>query len=238
MPDYEKLYEERKNRVETAVHGGQPDRVPNTLLVGTYPLYKAGLTMAEAMVDHEKACKAMYDFYAKYSYCDTAMASNFTPAAKVLENVDSKIARWPGDPKGLDVNNTYQFIEFPTLMEDEYEEFFNAPVQYLITKHMPRTLGICEGLAGLSSPLEVYNLIVEGSLQRLASPAMIPVYERLLAAAKENGLMMAAIGKYEQKLRELGYYSIAGGGSATAFDMLGDTLRGTFGMMTDLIEDR
>ena len=70
---------------------------------------------------------------------------------------------------------------------------------------MPRTLGICEGLAGLSSPLEVYNLIVEGSLQRLASPAMIPVYERLLAAAKENGLMMATIGKYEQKLRELGY---------------------------------
>ena len=32
MPDYQKLYEERKNRVETAVHGGQPDRVPNVLL--------------------------------------------------------------------------------------------------------------------------------------------------------------------------------------------------------------
>ena len=31
---------------------------------------------------------------------------------------------------------------------------------------------------------------------------------------------------------------MSGGGSATAFDMLGDTLRGTFGMMPDLIEER
>lgn len=40
MTDYQKLYEERKTRVETAVRGGQPDRVPNVLLVGTYPFTK------------------------------------------------------------------------------------------------------------------------------------------------------------------------------------------------------
>ena len=28
MTDYKKLYQERKTRVETAVAGGQPDRVP------------------------------------------------------------------------------------------------------------------------------------------------------------------------------------------------------------------
>ena len=38
MADYEKLYEERKKRVETAVLNQEPDRVPNTLLVGTYPV--------------------------------------------------------------------------------------------------------------------------------------------------------------------------------------------------------
>lgn len=31
MADYEKLYEERKKRVETAVLNQEPDRVPNTL---------------------------------------------------------------------------------------------------------------------------------------------------------------------------------------------------------------
>ena len=115
MTDYKKLYQERKTRVETAVAGGQPDRVPNVLLVGTYPIHKAGMTMAESMVDHEKACQAMLSFYETHSCTDTASISNFMPAAKTLENLDVKTARWPGDPKGLDVNNTYQFIEFPTL---------------------------------------------------------------------------------------------------------------------------
>ena len=67
---------------------------------------------------------------------------------------------------------------------------------------------------------------------------MIPVYKRLLAAAEEQQRFNAVIAKYSAKLAELGYYSISGGGSATAFDMLGDTLRGTFGMMPDLIEER
>ena len=62
MADYEKLYEERKKRVETAVLNQEPDRVPNTLLVGTYPLHKAGITMAESMVDHEKASMARQAF--------------------------------------------------------------------------------------------------------------------------------------------------------------------------------
>ena len=45
MTDYKKLYQERKTRVETAVAGRQPDRVPNVLLVGTYPIHKAGMAM-------------------------------------------------------------------------------------------------------------------------------------------------------------------------------------------------
>ena len=68
--------------------------------MGTYPLHKAGMTMAESMVDHEKACQAMLSFYQNYTYTDTGSISNFMPAAGVLENLDIKTARWPGDPKG------------------------------------------------------------------------------------------------------------------------------------------
>ena len=45
--------------------GGEPDKVPNTIQVGSYPLHKAGMTMAESMIDHEKACQAMLAFYEK-----------------------------------------------------------------------------------------------------------------------------------------------------------------------------
>ena len=233
MTDYKKLYQERKTRVETAVAGGQPDRVPNVLLVGTYPIHKAGMTMAESVVDHEKACQAMLSFYETHSCTDTASISNFMPAAKTLENLDVKTARWPGDPKGLDVNNTYQFIEFPTLEAEEYEEFFRDPAGFWISKHLPRTIGLFEPLA----KMDFYELIL-GAQRFLTDPSAIPVYQRLLAAAEENQRMNQIIGRYDQKLKDLGYYSIMGGGSATAFDMLGDTLRGTFGMMPDLIEER
>lgn len=234
MTDHEKLYEERKKRVETAVSNREPDKVPNTLLVGTYPLHKAGITMAESMVDHEKACRAMLAFYEKYAYTDTGSISNFTPAAKVLENLGMKNARWPGDPKGLDENNTYQFIEFPTLKDGEYDEFFRDPAGFWLTKHLPRTMEIFEPLADL----DYYDMIVGGAQQMLTSPQAVHAYKRLLAAAEEAQKMNAVIGTYDKKLRGLGYYSIMGGGSATAFDMLGDTLRGTFGIMPDLIEER
>ena len=106
----------------TEEYAKRPDRVPNVIGVGSYPIKKAGLTMAEAMIDHEAACQAMLDFYTKYSYTDTASVSNFTPAAKILENLDSKTARWPGDPKGLDVNNTYQFIASPIRFRTKLNE--------------------------------------------------------------------------------------------------------------------
>ena len=234
MPDYEKLYEERKNRVETAVANQEPDRVPNVLRVGTYPIHKAGITAAESMVDHERACQAMLDFYIQYTCTDTASVTNFTPAAKVLEALDVKTARWPGDPKGLDVNNTYQFVEFPTLLDDEYEEFFASPAGFWLTKHLPRTIGLLEGAADV----DYVGLVCGGAQRLLASPAYIPIYRKLLEAAEEKQRMMDIVAKYSEKLNALGYYSISGGGSATAFDMLGDTLRGTFGMMPDLVLER
>lgn len=190
--------------------------------------------MAESMIDHEKACQAMLSFYQQYSCTDTGSVSNFMPAAKVLENLDSKTARWPGDPKGLDENNTYQFIEFPTLLDGEYDELFNDPAGFWIRKHLPRTMGIFEPL----EKLNYYDMILGGAQRIFTSEQAIPVYKRLLEAAEETQRMNAIVAKYEKKLRDLGYYSISGGGSATAFDMLGDTLRGTFGMMLDLIDDR
>lgn len=234
MTDYNKLYEERKGRVLTAIQNKEPDRVPNTIRMGTYPLHKAGITMAESMIDHEKTCRAMLEFYKTYAYPDTGSVGSFFPPAKVLENLDVKTARWPGDPKGLDVNNTYQFIEFPTLLEDEYDEFFDSPAGFWIRKHLPRTLGIFEEFG----KMDYYDLVAGGAQQLFTSPAMIPKYKKLLEAAEENQRKMEITAKYEKQLRELGFYSIAGGGSATAFDMLGDTLRGTFGMMPDLIEQR
>ena len=83
MTDYAQLYEERKTRVETAIANQEPDRVPDTLQVGTYPLHKAGtvsythldvykrqlfekvhfmMGMEDAMISLYEEPEAMHDF--------------------------------------------------------------------------------------------------------------------------------------------------------------------------------
>ena len=234
MVNFEKTYEERKARVETAVANRIPDRVPNVLRVGSYPLAKAGLSAARAMVDHEAACQAMLDFYTHYTYTDTGSVADFTPPAKMLEALDLKTARWPGDPKGLDDNNTYQFIEFPTLLEDEYEELFNDPAGFWLRRRLPRTIGALEFL----EDTDFLRLAAHSPQNYMTDPRLIPVYRRLLDAAEENARYQRIVAEYSKRLTALGYYSISGGGSATAFDVLGDGLRGTMGLMTDLILER
>ena len=140
-----------------------------------------------------------------------------TPAAKVLENLGMKNARWPGDPKGLDENNTYQFIEYPTLEDGEYDEFFRDPAGFWLTKHLPRTMEIFEPL----SDLDYYDMIVGGAQHMLTSPQAIPVYKRLLAAAEEAQKMNAVIQEYDKKLRALWLLFHYGRGSATALICLG-----------------
>lgn len=234
MPDYEKLYQERRTRVETAVENRQPDRVPNCMNCGAFPYREYGVTMAESINDFEKAAEAVLRFYTEFTATDTASGGAHMRPAKVLEALGSKTARWPGDPKGLDVNNTYQFIEFPTLLEDEYDEFFNDPAGFSVRKLLPRQYEVFEPM----SEIDYFGVAAGGGIQAFMSPRMIDSYKRLIFAAEESERMRTVFGECNKKLRSLGYYSMSGGSSATAFDMLADTLRGTFGMMPDLIEQR
>ena len=234
VSDNTKLYEEKRNRVLTAVSGGQPDRVPNAVRVGSYAYRKTDITMAETMVDHERACKINFEFFEKHPTFDTATIANAIPSAKVMEYLGVKTARWPGDAKGLDVNNSYQFLEFPTLLEDEYDEMFDDAAGFLFRKYLPRTMELFEPFEDIN----FMSMIGSGARLYFTDPKRIPAYKKLIAACEETEYMQRTQRTYEQKLRDLGFYTINGKGSAMAFDMLADGLRGTFGMMPDLILQR
>lgn len=235
--NYEELYQQRKTRIETALACGEPDTVPNVIRIGAYPFLHAGMTSAESMVEHEKACRYTYDFYAEPRHMktiDAAHPSNNMPSAKALEHTGIKTARWPGDPKGLSVDNTYQYIETEMMHEDEYDEFFDHPAEFFFTKILPRNFEPLEFLADL----DYYSVMGDLGQSFLTSPDKIPIYRNFLAAAEDCQRMMAATAENRKKLRAIGYYDITGGGSSHAFDLLGDKLRCTFGMMPDMIFHR
>lgn len=234
MNNCEKLYNERKKRVETAIALGVPDRVPNVFSAGGLPYQYAGMTMAESMVDIERSGQAKVDFYNSFPMLDVAEVTDSLPPAKTLELMGPKDTRWPGDPKGLDENNSYQFIEYPTLLDDEYDEFFSDPAGFCIRKLLPRVSEVFEPF----SEIDYFSLAAKSNTSLFLTPRCIESYKRMIAAAEAQNEKRAILAKYEKAIKDMGFYSIAGIGSATAFDMVSDHLRGTFGMMQDLIIQR
>lgn len=228
------LYEERKNRVLTAIELGQPDRVPNVFAPGGLPFQYAGMTMAESMVDFDRSGQAKVDFYKAFPCLDVAEVLESLPPARTLEMMGTKDTRWPGDPMGLDENNSYQFIEFPTLLDDEYDEFFNDPAGFCIRKLLPRVSSVFEPFADI----DYYDLAAKSNTNMFLTPRCLDSYTRMLEAAKAQQEKAAITAKYGKIINEMGFYSIQGIGSATAFDMVSDHLRGTLGLMQDLILQR
>ena len=133
--------------------------------------------------------------------------------------------------RGLNAPFTLRQID-----EAEFEQRLNAVWQRDSSeaRQLMEDLGSAEDFFTLAEELPETEDLLESD----DDAPIIKLINAMLAEAEENQRMNQIIGRYDQKLKDLGYYSIMGGGSATAFDMLGDTLRGTFGMMPDLIEER
>jgi uroporphyrinogen-III decarboxylase len=68
------------------------------------------------------------------------------------------------------------------------------------------------------------------------SPEMLDMYKRLIRVDEELKIYREALAMCTKTIMEMGHPIFAGASSHTAFDMLGDGLRGTFGIMPDLYE--
>ena len=224
-------YAERVQIIEDAVALKEPARVPNGVRVSAFPYYEYGVTIREAMTDYQKAVDAYIRYHREFQP-DTACGFASQASAKVFELLGVKTWRWPGN--GLDDNNVMQFIEFPTLEEEEYEEFFADPVGFAYRKWLPRVYDIFEPF----TKINYYDLMTStyrSTVDAFTSPELLDTYARLLELKKENDTFRHFSRICDRALMDEGFPPIAGGGSITAFDMVADGLRGTFGMMSDLM---
>ena len=133
MTSEEKL-KERQQIIAEAVELKTPKRVPNGIRVNAYPFQLAGINMKTAMTDYEKAINAYIEFHKEYQP-DTASGFAAQASAKVLELMGVKCMRWPGH--GVPDDQLSQYIEYPTLLEDEYDEYFDDPAGFAIRKWLP-----------------------------------------------------------------------------------------------------
>ncbi len=229
-PEAERRYRDIVTRLVKAIKLEIPDRVPVMLPTGTTPIFMAGMTYKEAMYDNEKLCKAYKDVL--HVFKGDSCAGPMIFSGKASELIDTKISKYPGH--GLPDDATMsQFVEGEYMKADEYDIFINDMSDFVFRYYLPRTMGILEPLKyfpPLAHSLGFPNMF----LGPISNPEVQNMFLKMIEYGKEEAEWQAPIMKFNQLALAEGYPSMMGAFAHAPFDLMGDTLRGTRGIITDM----
>jgi uroporphyrinogen-III decarboxylase len=189
------------------------------------------LTPREVMYDYEKTNTA----WTKY-VLDFAPDGHIGPwvpgPGKVFDILDYKLYSWPGH--GVAPEYGYQCNEGEYMKADEYDAFIDDPTNFYSNIYLPRIFGALQAFTvpRIADVLEMYG----GGLNFIpyGTPPVQAAYKALLEAGNEALKYIGAVGAYYTQLAAAGFPGFWLVPAKAPFDMLGDTLRGTKGIMTDM----
>lgn len=233
-PEAEAQYKARVGRVIDAILLEKtPDRVPVNINAGFWPATRAGLTPYDVMHDVTRANKAWLDFNVEFQPDTMVAPVLYTTPASVFEALDYNLYSWPGHGTPNDVS--YQYNEQEWMLPEEYDDLIADPTDYMLRTYLPRTVGAFAGFAGLSSLFDFIELpFVSSNVGGWGSPQMTEGLERLARASRDVGAWGQEVFPALGRLMAMGFPGYFGGASKAPFDILGDTLRGTRGVLVDM----
>jgi hypothetical protein len=231
--DAQRLYQVRAKRLLDVFNLKEPDRVPVALHLGSLPLRHYGIKYHDAIQNFRKAILAFNRFNTKFAAdLDNFSSPGLLVPGNAFELLDYRMYSWPGHGLPPDAGNI-QFRESEYMKADEYDDLIQNPADFWLRSYFPRIFGTFESLSNMS-PLTDLVEIPTGQLMALADPKVQQMLRSLLQAGK-------ALQKRTQLLQT---YSIDGAATGfppavhylciAPFDILGDTLRGTQGIMMDM----
>ncbi len=233
-PEAGRLYRERVTRFIKAIKLEKPDRVPVITPVQYYPARYAGTNMKTVMNDYDELKRAWMKFLRDFDDMDCFFPPSLVFPARVLDMIDYKIQKWPGH--GLpDGATSHQYIEGEYMPAEEYDLLINDPADYLQRYFLPRSAGALEAFRKMR-PLTPFVAIPVGYIMQFADPEIRRAYEALFDAAQEAAKWAAAVDEVGQAALAAGFPNVWGGMSQAPFDMVGDFLRGTRGIMMDMFK--
>ncbi|MBQ9003972.1 MAG: hypothetical protein IJ087_19175 [Eggerthellaceae bacterium] len=230
-------YNERLKRVNDAIAmEGEPDRVPCIPFAQTYPIIHSGHTVAEAMYDASLASDAFIKYTLEYEPdMGNTFGSMFAGLGPMFDKLGLNWLRWAGMPGDIVAENSiHQYIETEYMEDDEYRDLLGDYSGFMMNKYLPRSCQAAESLAGANfTTLNGYGLF----------PGMMPFMDPRIAQAfqafAEAGYLYIenakVVGACEAQLEELGFPLQIGATTTVAYDAISDTLRGTMGMMEDVL---
>ena len=224
-------YRQRVTRFIKAIKLEEADRVPVILPAGVSPAYYAGSTLKKVMYDYKELARAWLKFLNDFEV-DTFSSPAMVPSARALEIIDSKMTCWPGHGLGDDARSQ-QFVEGEYMMADEYDAFTKDPRDFLMRSFLPRAAGAFGGFRKLR-PGTLPMTIPLVYCAQFGDPDVRASIEALLEAGREVARWHQAVNDVGRVALMRGLPSFYGGMSGAPFDFIGDALRGTKGIMTDM----
>jgi len=231
-PEAEKAYKERVNRLIDAIQLKKlPDRVPVFTIHGFFPAFYAGFTPQDVMYDYDKLNMAFKKYVLDFAP-DGHIGSVAPGPGKLFEILDYKLYKWPGH--GVSPSVSYQCNEGEYMKADEYDAFIDDPSNFYSNIYLPRIFGALEHFhaPGLGDVLEMYgagfNFIPFGL------PPVQAAYKALFEAGAEALKWVGFIVAHNIEMAAAGFPAFWDGPAKPPYDMIGDTLRGTKGIMVDM----
>jgi hypothetical protein len=209
-----------------------PDRVPIMPVAVFAPIQLHGSTAKQAMYDPHTLGKACLDYTLGYDP-DATVIPPMVMHGPSLEALGYELYKWPGH--GIRDEQGYQFVEKEYMKAEDYDHFTADPTDYWLRVWLPRTHASLKGLA-LMPPIygSMEIAMVAPWLCTLGAPPVQEALKALLEAGRVSFEWIQALVPYMGQMLGSGYPMLAGSATKAPFDTLGDSFRGTAGLMMDL----
>ena len=232
-PEAKAAYQERATLLKDALEMTKPPtRVPVCPSAGHFPLEYAGVSWREAMYDYATLGRAWHTYYDDFGP-DAYVGPGTIVPGRALDGIGFNLYQWAGH--GLADDEGYQFVEREYMRAEEYEDLIDDPTGFFLSVYFPR---ICDELQALRNmPLlpPVHEIpMVAPALLPFARPDVKAALQALIHAGDEADRWLEAIRGVGASIVGRGLPSFAGGISKAPFDVIGDSLRGTQGVMLDM----
>jgi len=226
-------YRERVTLLKDAIQlKHRPARIPVCPSAGFFPMQYAGVTMYDAMYDYQALGKA-WEIYHHDFEPDAYNSPTTIVPGRVLDILDLKLYQWPGH--GVSKEREYQYVEEEYMKAEEYQDLIDDPTAYFLNVYFPRIFGSLKPLATfpLLPPVNEIPMVIP-----LAAPfgaeAMKEAFASLGKAGEEALRWRAAVRDMSDRIMGKGFPAFSGGFTKAPFDVIGDSLRGTKGVLLDM----
>jgi hypothetical protein len=229
----EKKYRERTARLSDAILLKEPDRVPVTLPVGNFPAYYAGKNLKTIMYDYAELQRVWIKFLHDFKDdMDSFNGPNLTYSGKALEIMNYKLYKWPGHGLGENVNS-YQFVEGEYMKPEEYPAMIKDPGDFMLRTVLPRQFGALGPLTKFIPLTSVYGRPLN-SIMPFANPDVRAAFQAYIDAGKEWETWQKYVFGVSREALAEGFGFFRGTMATAPFDIIGDSLRGTQGVILDM----